>query len=285
MKNILVTGGSGFIASHVCDELTSHGFNVTIFDKKKSKFKKKNQKMFIGDLASQKQLNKAFKNINTVYHFAATADLYEANSDLSNTVQNNILGTLKVLEACKKNNVKHIIFASSIYALSEQGGIYSTSKLSAEMIIERYHEKYDINFTILRFGTVYGDRANEFNTIYGYLKQAKLNNVILRNTDGKEKRSYIHVRDVAKICSKLVGVKYQNKYFNLVGEKKIFVKNLIKIISELVPKLKIIFIKRKRLYNYKVNPFTYKLRKGKNIKLKRYINLKKSLKKLLEKIN
>ena len=154
MKKVLITGSSGYLASHVADVFTKKGHQIILFDKKRSIFKKKNQKMIIGDLMNEKQLNKCFKNINTVLHFAASADLYESNKNPFNTVENNIIGTIKVLKACLKNKVKKIIFASSIYAISEQGGIYSTTKLSSEMLIEKLCKKYKIKFVILRFGSV-----------------------------------------------------------------------------------------------------------------------------------
>ena len=88
------------------------------------------------------------KNIDTVFHFAATADLKEADNKPFLTLENNILGTIKLLKACIKNKVRKIIFASSIYAISEQGGIYSTSKLSSEMIIERLCKKFKIKYVI-----------------------------------------------------------------------------------------------------------------------------------------
>ena len=142
------------------------------------------------------------KNIDTVFHFAATADLKEADNKPFLTLENNILGTIKLLKACIKNKVRKIIFASSIYAISEQGGIYSTSKLSSEMIIERLCKKFKIKYVILRFGTVYGERANKFNTVRGFIEDAKKNQRIFRPTRGNEVRSYIHVDDVIKIIVK-----------------------------------------------------------------------------------
>ena len=129
--------------------------------------------MKIGNINNIKHLNRVTKNIDTVFHFAATADLKEADNKPFLTLENNILGTIKLLKACIKNKVRKIIFASSIYAISEQGGIYSTSKLSSEMIIERLCKKFKIKYVILRFGTVYGERANKFNTVRGFMKMQK----------------------------------------------------------------------------------------------------------------
>ncbi len=281
-KKFLVTGASGFIASHVSDYLAEKGHLVILFDKKKSKYICQNQKMITGNLNNLKQLIKASKNVDTIFHFGATADLNEANHDPFNALHNNIFTTINILKICIKNKIKKIIFASSIYAISEQGGIYSTTKLSSEMIIERLCKKFNIKYVILRFGTVYGDRANKFNTVQKYINDAKEKSKIFRDTKGDEIRNYIHVKDVAKIVYLSLKKKYENCYFNIVGDKKILVKNLLHLIKSQLPKIKIKYSKsNKRKYNYKVNPFTYKLREGKQIKLKKYISLKEGIKKLI----
>ena len=282
-KKFLVTGASGFMGSHISDFLTKKGFEVVLFDKKLSRYKQKKQKMIIADLNNLKDLNRATKNIHTIFHFAATADLNEANDKPFETVENNIIGTVKILKASLKNKVKKIIFSSSIYARSEQGGIYSTSKLSSEMIIERLCKKFKLRFVILRFGTVYGERANKFNTVQNFIDDAKKKFKIYRETKGNEVRSYIHVKDVAKIAYQSTQKKYENGYYNIFGGKKIIVKKLLNIIKEKIPKLKIFYSKYdNKIYNYKINPFTYKLRKGKSIKLKKYVNVQDGINKLIK---
>ncbi len=116
MKKILITGGSGYIASHVADNLTRIGHKVIIFDKIKSPYLSKKQIMFLGDITDEKKILKLTKNIDVVYHFAAVADLYQANKNPYETIKTNILGTLNILEACRINKIKKIILASSIYA-------------------------------------------------------------------------------------------------------------------------------------------------------------------------
>ncbi len=285
-KNYLVTGASGFLGSHIADFASSKKINVFLFDKKKSKFKKKNQRMILGDINKLSDLTKVTKNIHTVFHFAASADLSESNKKPFDTIESNIMGTVKILKACLKNKVKKIIFASSIYARSEQGGIYSTSKLSSEMIIEKICQKFNLKFVILRFGTVYGERANKFNTVQNFINEAKKKKKIYRDTQGNEIRSYIHVKDLAKITFMTTKSKYENGYYNVLGEKKLLIKNLLKLIKKNVPFLKIKYAKKDiRKYNYKVNPFTYKLREGKNLKLKKYVSLENGLKNLINEKN
>ena len=170
-KPYLITGASGYIGSHLAEFLLKKNINCVLFDKKKSNLFKKNN-LILGDIYDEIKLNKITKNIDIVFHFAATADLYEANEKPFKTIENNLSSTLKLLKASIKNKVKKIVFASSVYAISEQGGIYSTTKLASEMLIEKICEKYNIDFIILRFGTVYGGRANKFNTVNNYVNLA-----------------------------------------------------------------------------------------------------------------
>ena len=239
--------------------------------------------MFLGNINNLKDLDKATKKIHTVFHFAASADLTRSNEKPFETIEHNIIGTAKLLRLCVKNNVKKIVFASSIYARSEQGGIYSTSKLSSEMIIEKICKRFGIKFVVLRFGTVYGDRANSFNTVQNFINSAKKKKNIFRQTRGNEIRSYIHVKDVAKITLMSLQKKYENGFYNVFGNKNIIVRDLLNVIKGFSPDLKIFYSKvDKKKYNYKVNPFTYKLRLGKKLKLKKYIPINEGIKSLLK---
>ena len=135
---ILVTGGSGFLGSHISDELLNKGHKVYIFDKKKSKFLKKKQKFIKGNLSNIKLLEKLFKNIDVVYHFAAIADIQQAMNNPNDTVKTNILSTVKLLNLCVKHKIKKFIFGSTIYVNSDEGSFYKSSKRAAENYIEEY---------------------------------------------------------------------------------------------------------------------------------------------------
>ena len=144
---IIVTGGSGFLGSHVADELSKRGHDVTIFDKKKSKWIRSDQKMFIGDILNPNDLENVIKNTDVVFHFAALADLNQALKNPINTVKVNILGTVQALELCCKYNIKRFIQASTIYVNSSEGGFYRSSKKVAEDYVREYNKNYNLNYT------------------------------------------------------------------------------------------------------------------------------------------
>ena len=283
-KNILVTGGYGYLASHVVDQLSKKNYKVTIIDKKKKKNFPQRHKIIIGDIKNLKFLNKCFKHQDVIFHFAGDADLYASNKNHLKTIKNNILGTSNVLEASVKNKIKKFVLASSIYAMSSQGGFYSMSKLASEMLTEKYAEKFKFKFVILRFGSIYGGRANNFNTINNFINEAKKNKKIIRKSKGDEVRNYIHVKDVAKLCKIILNKKYDNGFYNIFGKEKSTVLDVLKIIKKELPKTKLILKKKNRLiYNYKSNPFTYKINSGKVVKLKKYINLSSGIKDIIDK--
>ena len=283
-RNVLVFGGSGFLGSHICDYLTNSGYNVTIFDKKKSKFIKKNQKMIIGDITVFQNVRKAIRYQKYIFHFAGVSDIKESNLNPFKTIKFNILGTSNIMEAIKNNkNVNRIVFASSIYARSKQGGFYSTTKRSCESLIEDYSKKFNINYTILRFGSLYGLRANYFNIILKFIVQGIKNRTIERVGNGKEIRNYINVKDAAKISIQILDKKYANKYFNIVGKEKISVKKVINLISKKTSAKKIIF--HKNIVDdthYKVNPFTYKVKGAKFLKPKKGVELEEGIQEIID---
>jgi len=283
-KNVIVFGGAGFLGSHISDYLTAAGHKVTIFDKNKSKFIKKNQTMVIGNITNFYEVQKAIKNQKCVFHFAGVSDLEESNLRPLKAIKFNILGTANILEAIKKNQtINRIIFASSIYARSKQGGFYSTTKRSCESLIENYNSKYNVNYTILRFGSLYGLRANHFNAIQKFIIEGMKNQKIKRDGDGMEIRNYINVKDAAKICVEILKKKYVNQYYNIMGKEKMTVRKIINLISKKTSTKKIIYRKSKlNDTHYKMNPFTYKVKEAKFLNVKNSIKLEQGIQEIID---
>ena len=144
-KKIVVFGGSGFLGSHVSDELTRNNYEVVIFDLNESPYLLPNQKMVKGNILDRNSSErKTIKGSYAVYHFAAIADLKEARDNPIDTVSFNVLGTTYILEACREFNIKRFIYASTIYVYSNHGSFYRSSKQACELFIENYQKEYGL---------------------------------------------------------------------------------------------------------------------------------------------
>src|SRR5258707_12236801 len=112
---VTVVGGSGFLGSHVADQLSDAGHRVRIYDRVESPWKRPDQQMIVGDLLDTDRLKAAVEGSVAVYNFAALADLNEALQQPAKTIEINILGNVQVLEACRLSDVKRFIYASTVY--------------------------------------------------------------------------------------------------------------------------------------------------------------------------
>ena len=282
---IVITGGSGFVGSHVADELSKSGHQVTIFDKKKSKWLRQDQKMCIGNILNTKDLERAIKDADVVFNCAALADIDRALKEPVNTVKVNILGTVKALELCCKYNIKRFIQASTIYVNSSEGGFYRSSKKAAEDYVEEYKKIHDLNYTIVRFGSLYGQRSDDTNGVRIIVKNAIINDQISYTGSRKTVRSYIHILDAAKACVDTLKKKYKNKHVIITGNKEIkmtmFLKKLSKILN--ISK-KINFQNKKIIGHYETTPFTYKFKRGQIFKHKFSIDIYDGIVQLINEI-
>ena len=282
---ITVTGGSGFLGSHVADELSKRGHKVIIFDKKKSKWIRPDQKMFIGNILNPNDLENVIKNIDVVFHFAALANLDQALKNPINTVKVNILGTVQVLELCCKHNVKRFIHASTIYVNSTDGGFYRSSKKAAEDYVEEYKKIHDLNYTIVRFGSLYGQRSDDTNGVRLIVKNAIVNGQISYTGSRKTVRSYIHILDAAKACVDTLKEKYKNKSLIITGKKAIKITTFLKNLSKMLKiSKKIKFQNRKVVGHYDITPFTYQFKKGQIFKHKSNIDIHDGILQLINEI-
>ena len=204
------------------------------------------------------------KNFDYIFNFAGISDIEKANEKPLETINQNFLANVKILESIKNHkSLRRFVFASSIYAISSQGEFYSSTKRSTENIIENYANKYGIKFSILRYGSIYGTRTNQLNAIHSFIKQAIKNKKIIRAGLGNEIRNYINVKDAAKITYEILKKKYENKYINIIGKEKNQVKKVLRMIAKKLATKKIIFKKNIKLkYHYSKSPYSYKIKKG-----------------------
>jgi len=260
----IVFGGSGFLGSHVADALSEAGFKVVIYDSTESPYLQENQEMIIGDILDRENVAAAVAGCDYVYNFAGIADIKEACQDPFKTVQINTLGNTNILEACRKNQVKRFVFASSIYVYSTLAPFYRSSKQACELIIEDYQKVYGLDYTILRYGSLYGRRANEFNFISRVIKQAIEEGKIVRDGNGEEIRDYIHVLDAAKCSVDILAEEFKNQHVILTGTQSTKVKDLLMMIKEtLGEEIKIEYVLGKDKDHYEITPYSFRPRVAK----------------------
>ncbi len=270
----IVFGGSGFLGSHVSDALTEKGYDVAIYDIQPSLYLGKKQKMIVGDILDESAVEKAVKGCDVVYNFAGIADIKEASERPLDSVKCNILGNSIILEAARKNGVKRFVFASSLYVYSKAGSFYRSAKQACELLIENYEEIYGLPYTILRYGSLYGPRADRHNFIFQIVHQALAEKKITRHGDGEELREYIHVCDAAHGSVEILGEEFKNQYVILTGNQQTRVKDLLYMIREMLDnKIEIEFLPPKESFHYEITPYSFAPKIGKRLVTKTYLDL------------
>lgn len=282
---VIVFGGSGFLGSHVADALTEEGHDVTIYDLRPSLHLKPNQKIVIGDILDERKVEGVIKGSDAVYNFAGMTDVDEMMQKPKDGIKSNILGNAIILEACTKASVKRFIFASSLYVYSKSGSFYRSSKQSCELIIENYNEVFGLPYTILRYGSLYGPRADDRNFIHKVIKSALKNGKIIREGDGEEIREYIHVFDAAKSSAEILSDKFKNQYVIITGNQQMKVKDLLCMIKEMLNnKVEIEYRHPTASSHYEITPYTFAPKLAKRIIGKSYVDLGQGIFKYMQNI-
>jgi UDP-glucose 4-epimerase len=270
----VVFGGSGFLGSHVADVLTEAGFEVTVFDIKESPYIRGSQKMVIGDIMDESAVSSVLDGVDVVYNFAGLADIEEACKKPLDTVRFNVLGNTILLECSRKAGVKRFVYASTLYVYSKAGSFYRSSKQACELIIEDYNETYGLEYTVLRYGSLYGPRSDGRNFIHKILTQALTEGKITRLGDGEELREYIHVEDAARSSVEILSDEYINQHIIITGYQQTKIKDLLVMVKEMLEnKITLEFLPPEETYHYEITPYTFAPRIGKRLVSKSYLDL------------
>jgi len=239
MAKCVVTGGSGFIGSHVVDALVDAGHQVTVVD-----HRVRPHRADVGfedvDLMDLASVESATKGAEHVFHLAAVSNVNHAYKYPVYNVGLNVMGTTHVLEAARLNGVKRVHLASTVWVyngvpgtgtvdesvpfyLSGAGHIYTSSKMAAEMICHNYSQLYNLPTTILRYGIPYGPRMREELLIPIFVKKALTGQPLTVSGKGEQFRNFIYVRDMAEAHVLAMKDQAANQTYNLEGTQKITV--------------------------------------------------------------
>jgi UDP-glucose 4-epimerase len=227
--NILVTGGAGFIASHIVDALIDEGHSVAVLDNLTTGHIRNINpiaKLYEIDLLEH-NLARVFEEHRPeiVYHHAAQIEVSRSVSDPQLDAEINVIGSIRLLEMCKQYEVRKIIYASSAAIYGHPTSIpilenhpiqpltgYGISKFTAEQYIEVYARLYGLDYTILRYANVYGERQNAKGEagVVSIFVEKLINQVTpFINGDGQQTRDFIYVKDI--VSANLASIYYGSK--------------------------------------------------------------------------
>lgn len=273
-KTVVVFGASGFLGSHVADALSGAGYQVRLFDHISSPYQRIDQEMIVGDIMDIDQVIEATRGAYAVYNFAAIADIDEAHNKPIATATINVLGNMHVLEAARIAGANRFVFASSVYVYSESGSFYRASKQAAERFTETYHDRYGLDYTILRYGSLYGRRADLRNGIYRMLHEAIQKHSITYHGSGNAMREYIHVEDAARMSVQVLAPEFANRHLILTGQERMRIRDVMTMISEIMPwDVKLHFEEANAISHYEITPYAFQPRIGRKLVLNEHVDI------------
>jgi UDP-glucose 4-epimerase len=239
MAKVVVTGGSGFIGSHVVDALADAGHQVTVVD-----HRVRPHRSDVGfedvDLMDLSSVLAATKGAEHLFHLAAVANVNYAYKYPVYSTALNVMGTTHILEAARINGAQRVYLASTVWVyngapngkpadetvpfyLEGAGHIYTSSKMAAEMICHNYFQLYKVPFTILRYGIPYGPRMREELLIPIFIKKALNGQPLTISGKGEQYRNFVYVRDMAEAHVLAMKNDAANQTYNLEGTRKVTV--------------------------------------------------------------
>jgi len=249
---VLITGGSGFIGSHLIDQLLEKGHDVTNLDLIPPN---RDDVTHINcNIADLEGLVETFKDIEIIFHLAAVSNVNNVYQAPIEAVDINATSTVKILEAARRANVNRVIFASTewVYSalptdktitedmpLKPTEHLYSATKIASEYFCIAYWELYKIPYTILRYGIPYGPRARRGTVFPIFVGNALKGLPLTIFGEGDQFRQFLYVTDLAAGNIAALSEKAKNQIYNLSGTEKITVKMIAERIQELIENVEI----------------------------------------------
>jgi UDP-glucose 4-epimerase len=283
---VTVIGGSGFVGSHVADQLTASGHRVRIFDRVASRWRTDGQEMIVGDVLDAKALREAVNGSEAVFNFAGLSDLNEVLENPVDSVRVNVLGNVLALDACRLAKVRRYLYASTLYVFSRDGGFYRCSKQAAEHYVEEYQRSFGLDYTILRYGSLYGPRTDERNGLFRIVKRALESGLVRYEGSAEAMREYIHVEDAARTSVLALSEEFRNESIVLTGQEPMRVFDLLKMLAEIlgIPDA-VEFVDGDYPGHYVRTPYAYVPKPGRKYLPPHHVDLGQGLLQLIEEIH
>jgi UDP-glucose 4-epimerase len=247
---VAVTGGSGFIGSHVVDHMVAAGHHVTVLDVGR-RWLNPAARYRQADIFDEEALAAALTGAEAVFHLAGAADVNDVAADPIRAVRLNVEGTARVLDAARHARVDRFILASTVWVygaavgrgeltedapvdLRNPGHVYVATKLSAEMLVHSYRELYGQHFTILRYGIPYGPRMRDALVVARFVRAALAGQPITIAGTGEQQRNYVYVADLADAHVRALSPLAADQTIALEGGTPVSVREIADTVCSLV---------------------------------------------------
>jgi len=272
----LVLGGAGFLGSNLCKELIMEGHDVVVFASNKRQYD--NLKDIIdkitiitGNFEEFDKFDILTKDIDVVFHLISTTIPETSNKNMGQDIISNVLATINLLESCRKNNVKKVIFYSSggtvygipqnVTSISEEHPnnptcSYGIHKLTIEKYLNLFNHLYSLDFIVMRIANPYGERQSPnsgLGAIATFLARALSKETIEIWGDGSVTRDFIYVSDVSKAAIKLMSYEGDQKVFNVGSGRGYSLNEIVTIIESVTDEKTKIDYKEARKVDVPVN--------------------------------
>jgi UDP-glucose 4-epimerase len=271
-NTILICGGSGFIGFSLVKKLHEQGYSsIYIGDVKPPKeHLPKGVSYLQCDITDEKSVASIFKESSpkVVYNLAGFANLDKAIKFPRTTMELNVLGNIHLLDESVRSGVELFVYASSAYAMNDKGSFYGISKLTSEKIVEEYYKQNNLNYSILRYGSIYAAVDFDNNYLFQLVKSAIETGRIIHKGDGEELREYVHVKDVSELSVKVMENKdLWNTSLMLTGNERMKRKELFEMIQEIIgnSQLEIQYLDNGYSNHYKFTPYSFQGTSAKKI--------------------
>jgi UDP-glucose 4-epimerase len=248
-RRVLVTGGSGFIGSHVVDALSRRGYTPVNFDRLRSPHHPNGSlETVLGEITDADALERAMRGCDAVIHLAAMADVGDVQKDPQGAERANCRGTLAVLEAARRAGVRRVVYGSTIWVYSDceqtavdeetllapPSHLYTATKLAGELYCRSYAELYGIDYTLLRFGIPYGPRARPAAVVPMFVDKALRGEPLTVAGDGSQSRRFVYVEDLADGIARGLDPAARNRVYNLAGKETVSILQIAETVRDLV---------------------------------------------------
>ena len=260
--NVLVTGGAGFIGSHVVDLLSACGYVPRVFDIVPPFWDNGSVEWVVGDLVDRPALARAMASADAVIHLAAVADVAAVAADPARADLVNVRGTQVALEEARTAGVRRFVFASTVwvygganengYALDEDAPLvlpthfYTATKLAGEMYCRSYAELYGLEQTTLRFGIPYGPRSRPAAVLASFVARARAGEPLLIAGDGMQTRQFVYVEDLAEGVVASIAESAPPGVYNLVGDEPTTIRAIADHVREVVADVPIVYVEARK---------------------------------------